>query len=319
MTESEIIKSISSTIDGSVDKFNSNIPKIQRQILDEIELISKKLKTGPGGNIKRSAENLKLLGELRNKINKIIRSPEYKGLVKEFAETFGKVSKLQNEYFLNLSKTYNPGAVLQELQVQTVKSVLDSLFESGVSTNIGSKVVDILRVNITSGAKFSDLNNQMREYLTTTKAGDGALVKYSKQITTDSLNQFSRSYLNISAGDLGYSWRRYTGSLIATSRPFCEACVKKKYLFTGEYPALLRGDFKEFREADGKINPKTKLPEGMIAGTNPENFDTYAGGYQCNHQTIPVPEESVPKQIRIETYSRLRLDYDTDGLLKKAA
>lgn len=308
----DIIKNLISTIDGSINSFNSAIPKVQRDILAEVELLVKKLDL-KSDSIQASSKNLRIIGELKSKINKILRAPEYKGLVKEFAKSFGKISELQNDYFRTLEKQYKPPKLLGELQSQSVDATIRSLVEGGVEVNIGSKIVEILRQNITGGAKYTDMVERLREYLTTTKAGDGALERYAKQITTDALNQYSRQYLQVVSSDLGFKWYRYTGAIIETSRPFCKACVDKQYLFEAEFPDLLKGKFPEFKANDGVINSNTKLPSGMIAGTNPENFLVYAGGWQCNHQPVPVSEDRVPINIRIAAYQKYSIPYDAEG------
>lgn len=311
-SQNEIIKDLIKTIDGSVNTFNSSIPKVQRDILKEVELLVKKLDL-KSDNVQASAKNLRIIGELKGKINKILRSPEYKGLVKEFAKSFSEISKLQNEYFRSIEKEFKPPKLLGELQAQSTDAALRSLIEGGVEVNIGSKIVEILRQNITGGAKYTDMVERLREYLTTTKAGDGALERYAKQITTDALNQYSRQYLQVVSSDLGFKWYRYTGAIIESSRPFCKACVDKQYLFEAEFPDLLKGKFPEFKANDGVINSNTKLPSGMIAGTNPDNFLVYAGGWQCNHQLVPVTEDRVPINIRIATYKKYGIRYDDEG------
>lgn len=296
-TQHDIAKDIVKTIGISVDSFNSSIPKVQRDILAEVELLVKKLDL-KNDSIQATAKNLRIIGELKNKINKILRSPEYRGLVKEFTKTFSEVSKLQNEYFRSLSKEFKPNKLLNELQVQSINSTLNSLFEAGVEVNIGSKIVDILRQNITTGAKYSDMVSRLREYLDTTKAGEGALQRYAKQITTDALNQYSAQYMQVVSSDLGLEWYRYTGAEIETSRPFCKACLDKKYIHVSEIPDLLKGDFPEFKKENGRINPKTKLPEGMVAGTNPDNFHIYRGGWNCGHQLVPIPDVNIPASVK---------------------
>ena len=47
----------------------------------------------------------------------------------------------------------------------------------------------------------------------------------------------------------------------------------------------------------GKIYDKTGLPQGMIDDTNVSNFPTYRGGYNCGHQSYPIPTALVPKDI----------------------
>lgn len=296
-SQNYIIKDLIKTIDGSVNTFNSAIPKVQRDILKEVELLVKKLDI-KSDSVQRSAKNLRIIGELKNKINKILRSPEYKELVKEFVKSFREVSKLQNEYFKTISAEFKPPKLLGELQAQSVDAALKSLIDGGVQVNIGSKIIQILSQNITGGAKYTDMVERLREYLTTTKAGDGALERYAKQITTDALNQYSAQYLQVVSNDLGLQWYRYTGAEIETSRPFCKACLDKQYIHQSEIPDLLAGKFPEFKKEGGEINSKTKLPQGMIAGTNPENFHIYRGGWNCGHQLVPVSEDRVPESAK---------------------
>ena len=36
----------------------------------------------------------------------------------------------------------------------------------------------------------------------------------------------------------------------------------------------------------------------MIPGTTAENFIVFRGGYNCRHRLIPIPEATVPKELR---------------------
>ncbi|MBK7885129.1 MAG: hypothetical protein IPJ81_16090 [Chitinophagaceae bacterium] len=136
----------------------------------------------------------------------------------------------------------------------------------------------------------------MQNYLIDNETGEGQLQKYTKQITTDALNQYSGQYTQIVSSDLDFEWFRYSGSNIETTRPFCLACTKKKFIHISEIPQLLKGNFPEFREFDGVINEKTGLPAGLIAGTDVSNFMINRGGYNCAHQLRPVSEDLVPKE-----------------------
>jgi hypothetical protein len=90
-------------------------------------------------------------------------------------------------------------------------------------------------------------------------------------------------------------WYQYVGSNLTTTREFCEHLTKKRYVHKSEIPELLKGNI------DGhqcKIYSATGLPQGMIEGTNEENFIVYRGGYNCGHELIPVSEATVPVSIR---------------------
>ena len=209
-----------------------------------------------------------------------------------------KVAALNDKYFAAVQKNYQPPPILAELQNQSINATVNSLVNAGIDQNITQKIQDILRTNITTGASYPQLTQQLRDFLTNNETGVGALQRYTKQITTDALNQYSAQYLTSVANDLGFEWFRYTGAEIDTTRPFCNAMLDKKFFHISEIPDLLAGNFPEFAANDGKLNAKTGLPEGMVAGENEQTFFVYRGGYNCGHQIVGVPTESVPAQYR---------------------
>lgn len=290
-------KELVSAIAKSVDAFNASVPGLQKDIANEIELLVKQLDL-KNGRIVPSAQNLKLIAQIKAKILKVIMSKDFVDKRNEYLKSFQQVTALQNNYFTSVTKKFKPSSVLKELQKQSLESTLESLSRAGIDTNVARPVQDILRANITAGAKYTDLVQQMRDYITTNQTGAGKLERYVKQITTDALNQYSRQYTKVVTDDLGLEWFMYTGAEIESSRPFCKAMLDKKYFHRDEIPDLLNGNFPEFKKNDGKINKKTDLPEGMIPGTNVENFFAYAGGYNCGHQIVPVDESSVPESLK---------------------
>jgi len=302
--QNEIIKQLIETIDNRVNGFNSSIPNIQQGILDEITNLLSGIKLN-NGNIATATENLKLVVKIKSKINSLIQNGEYKSSLKEFIGAFSEIEKLQTQYFQQLTKKYSPPKVLGAIREQSVNTALDSLTDAGIAVNVTNKIGEILNKNITSGAKYSDMVNQLRDFVITNESGAGVLERYTKQITTDALNQYSAQYTNAVTNDLGLDWFMYTGSLIASSRIFCEALVKKKYIHRSELPNIILGKFKEFEDMDGTISDKTGLPVGMIAGTTAENFHVYRGGYNCGHQLVPVDESIVPEWIKSDISYRL--------------
>jgi hypothetical protein len=168
----------------------------------------------------------------------------------------------------------------------------------------------MLNTYITTGGKFSDLMQNLRDEITSNGTGMGSLQKYTRQITTDSINQFNGQYNQAISNGLGYKWRMYVGSNLTTTRPFCKCLSKKKYIYELELPDILEGDI------DGEtvaINPKTGVWYGGIPGTNVDNFEINRGGYQCGHHVYMVAESMVPKKVRIETYTRLGIAFDKEG------
>ena len=293
-----ILKELIQVIQDKVNDFNSAIPGIQQALLDDLLAMTSELKIA-NGKISTTTENLKTLAKIKGRINRVILSGEYKQSLQTFMDGYAEIEKLQTKYFQQLTKTYKPPKVLDAIRQSSVESTLNYLTEAGIGVNVTDKIAQIINTNITSGAKYSDLVNQLRVHLLNDENGAGALDRYTKQITTDALNQYSASYMSAVADDLGLEWFMYTGAVIDTSRTFCEALVKKKYIHKSELPAIIKGHFEEFTKLDGKISEKTKLPQGMVPGTTPENFHVYRGGYQCGHQFVPVDDGVVPYLVRI--------------------
>lgn len=290
------IDEIISEIDKSVSKFNESMPAVQRQLFDEINELTTQLQTKKG-RIVANAKNIRIIGQIKQKFDKLItKNKAYKNRVKEFTDSFAAIEKLQNQYFAETVSKYSPPKTLAAIRQESVNATVESL--RGVSKELAEPIREILRTNITSGAKFTDLTKTLREFMLDTPQGEGRLVKHVKQITTDALNQYARTNIALITDDLGLEWYSYNGALIATSRDFCKALIKKKYIHKSEFPKVVKGDFKEFQDIDGKISDKTKLPYGMIEGTNAQTLVVNCGGYQCNHELIPVDELVVPQSKR---------------------
>lgn len=176
------------------------------------------------------------------------------------------------------------------------------------------QIADILRTNITTGGSYSALNDQLREALVNTKT-DGLLLKYTKQITTDSINQYSAQYTQTVSNDLGFEFFAYQGTDIMTSRPFCQAMVEhNRYFHISQVPNLLKGldaqgnklEYKDNKTDETKkveLYARTGLPHGFIPGTNVANFFVNRAGFNCMHQTRPVSESLVPLNVREIIYA----------------
>lgn len=297
MTEQEIIKKLIDTLDKAVLDFNESIPGIQKDIAAEVERFVKDLET-TGDTIKASVANMRRIAAFKDRIYTIIKRSGYDEKVKEFVKAFNEVAVIQNQYFTKLSADFKPTKLLDEIKKQSINSTIESLTEAGLNANLVNPINDILLKNITTGGSYGELTQQLRDFIVTDKTGDGALERYTKQITTDSLNQYAAQYSGAVSNDLGLNWFVYDGSIIQTSRPFCEACVKKKYIHRSEFPKLIDGDFPEFKAEGGEIYDKTGLPSGMIAGTNSSNLTVYRGGWNCGHQMIPVSDIMVPESVK---------------------
>ena len=102
----------------------------------------------------------------------------------------------------------------------------------------------------------------------------GLLTRYVTQISRDALYQFSGLANQVIAVEYGLNAYEYVGSLVDDSRPQCQRWVEKQVLF--------------FSELQEEINWALDNGKGMIPSTTPQNFAIYRGGYNCQHEAIPV-------------------------------
>jgi len=306
MSSEDIIK----IIESASAAFDESASASQRAMWNEIETILKGLDI-KNGYVTQSVANLRAIGALRKKIQKAVLNPKYIKAVDQYLEAFDNVAAAQKKYF----GAINEDAVLPEKQLgiireNSVQATIQSLTEAGINANVSQGVQNILKANITGGGSFNDLSQQMRDFILTNEKGLGALERYTKQITTDAINQFNGQYMQAITASIGLKWYMYVGSNLTTTREFCELLTKKKYIYESELPGIIGGDIDGHQCA---LDKKSGLPKGMIDGTNENNFQVYRGGYYCGHQLQAVAEAFVPRKIRVEVYTRLGIKYDESG------
>jgi len=297
MTPAELIKKISDTVEGAAESFNGKVPALQQKVLDEILLLLKDLDT-KGDQISATVKNVRLIGDINRRLQKIIFDVGYTKQVTDYIKSYNDIAKLQNQYFSAVTEKFKPSKVLQAIREQSIQFTLDGLTEAGLTANVIEPIKGLLQKSITTGGSYKELSESLRTNLTNTDSGDGIMSRYLKTYTTTSVSQYSRNYSQTVAEGLQFPWYRYVGSNITTTRCFCLAMTEKEFFHKSEIPDLLAGKFPEFEKQDCGINSKTGLPEGMIKGTNTSNFMTYAGGWNCQHSIFPVPDSFVPKELR---------------------
>ena len=289
-------------IDDGLITWDEAMPKIQEQIYRRLLIFQKELII-QGDTITNSVKNIKLLSDLKSDLESIILDDsDYLESVTKFAKLYDKVTDLNYAYFKALEKKFKPPKVMEAVKKQSVSLVLDSLTEAGMNTNLINPVREMINTYVTTGGSYSQLSKELNNYINGTPTIDGALVKYTKQIATDSINQYTATVNQVVSADLGWEWFRYVGSNIKTTRTFCKALTQKQYYHRSELPKIIKGNFAEFKEMKGQIYERTGLPQGMIEDTNVSNFQTYRGGYNCGHQSYPIPTYLVPKNI-ISTFT----------------
>lgn len=299
-----IPKEVVAKLDAASNAFDGVITKTEQKIFDSAVELIKKLDVDASGNIKMSTANLKVLSDIKSRLAQIAsKDKAYLQGVKELAASFDSIYKSQTVYYANhfAEKTLNDKskAKYEAMKRVAVTTTIDGLTGAGLQSNVLDPLAKTLLRAVTSGAKYADLVNELRNQLMTTDTGEGSLTKYAKTYATTALTQYAGQNNRLFTDDLGAEWFQYVGSEIETTREFCHHLTAKEFIHVSEIPDILAGKI----EYDGKVhqckmNPKTDLPYGLIEGTTPENFQVNVGGWNCRHQLVPVAKEAVPQDIR---------------------
>lgn len=278
MEAQSIIEDLQLQINQISQRLNDSSSKIQQQIYDDIVSEISQLSTAQG-DIKSSVANLKRIQKIKDNINSIVLNEDYVKDVNEFLSGFDKVQGTMDKYFSAISEEFQPSNLLDQIKNQFIDVTGNSLKEAGIEAAVINPIEGMLSQYITTGASYKDLLEQVRLMTLGNDEKLGRLSSYVKQITTDSLNQYSANYTKAISNDLGLVFYFYSGNVKDTSREFCD-------------------------QRHGKYFHKIEVEKwaslswaGKIPATNSSNIFIYRGGYHCRHQLIPVSTASVPREV----------------------
>lgn len=278
MTPEELAAKLESLIVNANQALGDGIITIQDSLYPQIVKVLKDLELDDQGLIKQSAVNRTIITKAISTVDQKIASSQYQNLVERYLETIPKIDKLNISYFEVISSAFKPNRqFLASLQKDTVKQIEELLFNSGLESQIITPLRTILNQNINSGGQFTEMLDQVKAYIKGTPDIDGKLLRYSKQITSDALFNYSRAYHLSLSNDLGLTWYCYSGGLTDKSRDFCIEHADHYY-------------------------PKAEVESWAAQDWNGKRPDTtettifiYVGGYFCRHSLIPVGESVVPQ------------------------
>ena len=297
-------KDVINTLDKAADGFGNIANAEQKKIYEEVVTLAKDLETDAQGKVKQTITNLKRLNQIKAKLAALSKDKEWVAGIGKFVKYFDILQKQQNAYFSTAFPQLTLGESAKkrnEMMKQiAVNNTIEALMGDGLKANVTDKLNDILLRGVTSGAKWADLQQELRDHLMGKEGGQGAFARYATTYATTALSQYTGQNNQMMTKDLGLEWFMYTGSNIETTREFCEVLTKKKWIHKSEIPTILKGkiEMPDGEVVEVAIYDKTGLPKGMIADTTPENFQCNCGGWNCRHQLIPVADAVVPSDVR---------------------
>jgi len=276
-------KLLDAEIERLLSAFEAGTISTEKNVFNEVLGLIKGFDLDNSGNLKQTTKNIRLLTTIRNKIEPVVLNDAYKQRVATFGKGFKDVGGITDEYLASIRTGFAPN---QALQNQILKYELEvtgnSLLGAGIEAQVIDPVKNMIQKAVTAGGSYGDLVDELRIAIKGIEEGagmvKGSLSRYTNQIATDSLNQYSRNYVQAISSNLDFEWYRYSGGIKSTSRKYCKKRAGRHF---------------HIEEIEKSSHLKWS---GKMKGTNESNILTNCGGYNCGHRYLPV--DNVPQRVK---------------------
>lgn len=280
MSADELDEELNRIVEGATGSLEKTVTQTQRRLLDEMQTMLSRLELDSNGNIIQNQTNRKILGKLDTYYDRAFRETGYYNKLNDFAGNIVDLTKSTNSYFGSVLDTFTPDSqYVKALQKDAIGTIETLLANDGLEAQLKQPLRQILSQNINSGATYADMLKQVRQFIIGNADREGQLLRYSKQISTDALFNYSRALQESIATKSGLQFAVYSGGIIRDSRDFCRER-------TGNY--YHKKEVEQWARLDWT---------GKRAGTTSSTIFIYAGGYNCSHSIIYVSESVVPKEV----------------------
>jgi hypothetical protein len=261
-------------ISTSEKKFMSGWDKIEKHIFKRVVDYTRKMGS-TGGVLDFDENNVDQVNALNKTVLDAINSSDYPDKVKDYLRDFDQIKKNNIDIHKSVNNLSGPELekLINPVQKQMVDQTVTGLTGSGIDTDFIQPMKEGIMKNIVAGSTITELESFIDGFIVSNPDRLGRLTNYSQQIARDTLNQYDGQINSRIATEFGLNAGRYVGSLIDDSRAQCVRWVGKGVLL--------------FEDLETEINWANNNGSGMIPGTNPANFATYRGGYNCRHSFIP--------------------------------
>lgn len=280
MTADDLSNRVGSITDKAVERLSGAVTKTQNLLFDNVSALLSKLEVDENGLVKQNAANRKLLTKVDGIFNKSIRESGYYDSLDDYTDNIIRLTSANDQYFKFILDSFTVDAhYIKSLQKQSISEIEGLLANDGLTVALKDPLKQILNTNVNTGASLSDMLTQVRGFIKGTTDAEGKLLRYSKQITRDSLFNYSSSLQESVSQNAGLQFYKYQGHRDSDSRDFC---ISRK------------GKYFHKKEVESWANLNW---QGKRAGTTSSTIFIYRGGHNCIDQLIAVSESVVPDDV----------------------
>lgn len=286
-----------------LDDFLKEVQKIQRNVFKEsIDFyIEEWAKTQNLSVAEKSSLAATAVNRYEKRIYDAIgKNFDYQSKIRSYLGDFGLIDEInekihaqQNDIDIRkIVRAANKNK--RELISQTAKGVVGEISDEKLVSNLTGQgmrdqftkpVKRMIYQNLMTGTPGSKVKTILHDYIIGKKDEIGQLERWTGQITRDALSQYDGAINDMVRVEFDLNAFQYIGSLVKDSRPQCERWVIQKN------GVLL------YSEIEKELAWARSNGQGLIPGTNKDNFATYRGGYSCRHCAIPFRYEENQNQI----------------------
>ncbi len=270
------------------DEWAEKIMQFQPKLLTRLNKLASKLTITSEGFIEMTASNLNTITEIMEGLKDFMTTGEYKTIVQQLDRQFVAQEANTIAYFQSTFGQAPVTSFASTLYNTQRLRMLETVIGDGLAPILYTPVRDALIDGIASGSTYSDLLDNLSRISIGDERLEGTLLRYSRQLVSDTLATTDRQFTQIIGDELGLQWFRYVGGKIKTTRCFCN---ERNGGYYHRKEIELWGQQMEI----GKCRTDNGW-QGMFRGTNPETIFSWVGGYNCQHTLLPISESVVPKE-----------------------
>jgi len=285
-TYSEILKKLLGRLDSVPDTYYSSILKVQDEMFKDILPLLDRMELDEFGKVKPTAKNYALSAEIQEKLPKILDKSGFTDILKGFAKDMNEQRALTDALYETILDSPSFSS-LDVLWNQSRKNAIGLLGENS-SAEFYNVFADAMNTSIGSSSSFTELLANIRQVTTGNAELDGQMARYAKVYASEAYSNSNSAYTKALSDKYGIVFKRYSGAIMDTTRPFCLERVGK--YFHDE-------EIKQWGEGSKCCNlvwPQNDTWAGRKNGTNSTTIFTNLAGWNCRHHLAPVPIDKVP-------------------------
>ena len=284
-TLKEILDGKTKLLDNADDVFHGKVKGLEKSFLRRIQKLLERFNLRRG-RITNSKRNRRLLNNVDRLLDEGFKEIPLTDEVSKYLKKFDLIDEFNRSIYektLTRKEAKRLTNVFEKFQPERTRIINDitkRLTNTDVlNVNIIKPVRDILFESVIFERTFAEADRALREEVLTVEGSDSRLLKYTRQITTDALNQSDGATQDIIRSEYDLDGFAYIGSLIKTSRLNCVDLING----TGIFKDLSLGRGKYKVEDIPTIISRARGRAGFNPATTPETFAKYRMGFNCRH------------------------------------